>query len=176
MSKLRLRVQVSTHTHFLKWWADSSCHWTIEASAASAGGHRHILIVDDLIKRERGRPPTNRATQNQPYSVNSSDPRSVCVCLLACLCVCLSWGGLRHLNTSDGCELARCSLLQPRLDLFIYLFIWHTGHIHCSVPWHRWIRLKWDYTVTCLLLRPPSFFFCVSILSPALDPALLSGL
>lgn len=90
---------------------------------AALQGCRLILIEDDLINGERGRPPTNRATQDQPHLTNLSDPQSVCVCLFVC------WGGTCP-NASDSSELEQEQVLSNVLDFFfhftyIVLVSWH---------------------------------------------------
>ena len=117
-----------THTHILKWWADSSCHWTIEASAASAGGHRHTLIVDDLIQREEeDLLPTGPHRISHILLIHLTPGQFVFACLLVCLFVvrgvktskhqwCLWAGTLLSVTTSPGF-----------IHLFIYLTYWaHT--------------------------------------------------
>lgn len=82
----------NTHTHAhkraLMWTsgADRSCQGTMGTrprAQAALRGRRLTLIEDDLINGDvgRGRPPTNRATQDHTHPTNLSDPQSACVCL-----------------------------------------------------------------------------------------------
>lgn len=90
---------MNTQTHISKNGQQIEAEQWKQGHCSTAGIHRwnsrHILIVNDLLKRESRRLPTNKATQDQPRVANLPDPRLAYVCLFV--------GG-------DSCELTPLSV------------------------------------------------------------------
>lgn len=68
-------MHTQTHTSTCKWWVDRRFDWTIDArhiqQKQRGQQSRHMQIVADLLKRDRGAgPPANKATQDQPHFAN----------------------------------------------------------------------------------------------------------
>lgn len=75
-----------TQTHISKNGQQIEAEQWKQGHCSTAGIHRwnsrHILIVNDLLKKKAedreekadGRPPTNKATQDQPRVANLPDP------------------------------------------------------------------------------------------------------
>lgn len=90
---------------------------------------RHILIVNDLLKRESRRLPTNKATQDQPRVANLPDPQLAYVCLFVCLGVVIAVNWPHSLSQTLGIqtgigEYSRMGLHTDLSSTFVFLEFW----------------------------------------------------